>query len=1399
MEENDEEPKIDQTSDKTLSDLRDLSIQCRALLHQLPANAGPEAGELMASFNIWTANMGVFREGRQSLTSRLKSAPEISELVQQLLTALKRDLEKIAFRLDSKESSSASESDDSSDRSSISSYKQPQVSENLEAFPPRTTIWTSIQNTITSLRQLALAVRRAGAQHRQERIQRFKNIERNKEVYQLIERCARQKVDHMFPNASEVLRKRMAESIATRRTRFSYLEQHQKKTSTLNEPAPELQQDETNERKEGTALPKIELAQQRIANLESRMRPQPSIVLSATAVTKLDLRGLNPTKNKLKRTESVSSVKISTGKFPSMPKLDSGHTSFTCPYCFLVCPAKEASGESQWMSHLIHDFEPFFCVFDECTSPFTCTDMYTGWLAHMRETHTQPEWHCWHCKTSSSSGPFSTPSELESHLESHHREEITESLRPTLVKHSMIHDQHPLQECPFCGGFPEEIEKTYPDRDGKQSHEALEKHVRDHLVSVALILAPVEMGESGDELDDTKSNAQRDDDSERDLDGVGDTYELQCQNTSCDCKEESGFDCPENDAWEVADVQAVSNITQLWQYILSEKTSGEGADPTLEAFAANSQLDISPLIIDVPYARGNPDDDIVELQEDKAIEYLVNLYFTDPRKDKKHVEKIRGGLLPDVHHWIYLNPEFRQWRDKSQSRLLSIPGGPGTGKTMLLCSIINDLEKEPDNLVAYYFCTATDSEFNYAAAVLRGLIYMLVIRKPSLLSHVRENVNLFERPLIGPTEGWVMTSVILSDIFRDPDLSNTILIIDNFDKCTEHREELLYFIKTSPFNIKWVMSSQDPADYVEQSVTAHLELNQESNSAAIRTYIQHKVNMLAEQKQYDESTKNDVQDYLVSNASGNFIWVLVACQKLGSANNDDVARVIGMKHTSLRGAYDRVMSLIQHQEERDREMCRQVLATVAIAYGPIHLEELGYLSGLPPHIQRSYDDMTRIISLCGSFLTIEDNRVRISHQSVKEYLLSSAHLFPSDGEGQQHREVFLGSLAVLSEMLRRDMYSLGNPGILMNEVSPPIPNPLNAIEYSCIYWIDHFLAADPDNELSSQYGEAIYTFMKTKFLYWLESLSILRKMEEVDIPGMLLELIHNARNLEKIKGLGKLLTDAHQFLRLHGSNIAIAPLQVYVSSLVFSSRNDSVREHFIKEVPDWIVLRRFMDLASSTVLLAFSTDGQRLALVSMTQDITIRGLYSDQRVIVSYYRESVTSMTFSSDDRQLAISSTLGIEVFDTTTGALLRGFAHTRSATVVLLAFSTDGQRLASGATDNTIDVWDLITDTCLQTITVGNRPTYLSFDSTNNSRLSTDTVSINLDLSPENISQAIEIISPELLHSNDETSIEDRWIMRNGQRMVLLPTNYSSSAIRERTVAIGVESGGVYIIEFS
>ncbi|KAJ4123170.1 hypothetical protein NW768_009698 [Fusarium equiseti] len=560
--------------------------------------------------------MGVFRDGQQSITLRLKSAPQISGLVQQLLAALERDLEKTStIKVEEESSYSTTDSESSSDRSSALSYRLASLSDDDDytkcgiSIQPRSTVWTSIQGTITSLQQLAMTVRLAGAKHRQERIQRFKNLERNKQVYEVVERCAREMVDFRFPKSSKTLRERTAESIATRQMRFLYLEQHQKKTSTLTEPNPESQ---TQTIREQTG----QLGQQQDTRSlprqtgEQRLPVHPSVMLSDTERTKLDPKQFQADQRSLKRPESVSSVKLSTGNLPSKPKLSPDGTSFSCPYCFLVCPAREVSSKAQWMSHLIHDFEPFLCVFDDCSSPFNCADTYAGWLVHMQKVHTEPRWHCWHC---GDAAPFFSAAELKIHLERYHYNEVTDSLRPTLVKHSLVYGQHALQDCPFCGGFPDDIENDHPNIDGKEAQEALEKHVRDHLVSLALFLVPVEAEQDGLDCDDTQSEAQRGNDSEHDLDGVSETGELKCQNYDCDCnaiEKDSGWDMSK-DMWYLEE-ENVKVITQLWNDIMADKATQQERDDVLLDFAATFTQLKSPLR---PLTQTEPEATQLDLQE----------------------------------------------------------------------------------------------------------------------------------------------------------------------------------------------------------------------------------------------------------------------------------------------------------------------------------------------------------------------------------------------------------------------------------------------------------------------------------------------------------------------------------------------------------------------------------------------------------------------------------------------------------------------------------------------------------------------------------------------------------------------------------------------------------------
>ncbi|GAB1319954.1 Vegetative incompatibility protein HET-E-1 [Madurella fahalii] len=160
------------------------------------------------------------------------------------------------------------------------------------------------------------------------------------------------------------------------------------------------------------------------------------------------------------------------------------------------------------------------------------------------------------------------------------------------------------------------------------------------------------------------------------------------------------------------------------------------------------------------------------------------------------IEQTKGGLLQDAYRWILDNPEYRQWRDGEQSRVLWIKGDPGKGKTMLLCGIINELQKSigDTDLVSFFFCQAADQRINNAAAVLRGLIYLLATQQRSLISYIQERHRDAGKQLFEGVNAWTALSQILTSMLEDPNLQNTFLVIDALDECVTDMPQLLDFI-----------------------------------------------------------------------------------------------------------------------------------------------------------------------------------------------------------------------------------------------------------------------------------------------------------------------------------------------------------------------------------------------------------------------------------------------------------------------------------------------------------------------------------------------------------------------------------------------------------------------------
>lgn len=385
-------------------------------------------------------------------------------------------------------------------------------------------------------------------------------------------------------------------------------------------------------------------------------------------------------------------------------------------------------------------------------------------------------------------------------------------------------------------------------------------------------------------------------------------------------------------------------------------------------------------------------------------------------------------------------------------------------------------------------------------------MYLLVDQQPSLISHIRKKYDHAGTSLFEGANAWVALSEIVTNILQDPSLNSTYLIIDALDECVADLPKLLDFIaqKSAIFSrVKWIVSSRNFPDIEEQleraghKVELSLELNAESVSTAVSIFIEQKVSQLAQEKRYDKKTRDAVLEHLASNANDTFLWVALVCQNLEATSKRNVLKKLESLPPGLESLYQRMLQQISRSD--DAELCKQMLASIALVYRPITLEELAALVEQLEDIADDPESIREIISLCGSFLTLREGTIYFLHQSARDYLFTKAfnEIFPS-GRELVHYAIFSRSLQIMSRTLRRDMYSLRALGYPIERVKQPDLDPLAASRYSYIYWIYHLCDWDTGSSANHgvdlQHGGAVDTFIKKNYLYWLEALSLCRSM-----------------------------------------------------------------------------------------------------------------------------------------------------------------------------------------------------------------------------------------------------------------------------------------------------------------
>jgi hypothetical protein len=183
----------------------------------------------------------------------------------------------------------------------------------------------------------------------------------------------------------------------------------------------------------------------------------------------------------------------------------------------------------------MQDFEPYFCTFEKCKSPFDVSNSFEGLLDHM-QSHVPLRHHIYkpdgeHIELAEA--------EFETHVKSHG--EVSLRAMNLMKANSRRKLAFLFDSCPFCGGYPDVVEKRFPDPDTIDAQVELRKHIKQHMQEIALFLPPYR-SDILERDDDSKQSDATHRRSSPDEIPPDDDFVSVCSRKTCDCKRRSTVD-----------------------------------------------------------------------------------------------------------------------------------------------------------------------------------------------------------------------------------------------------------------------------------------------------------------------------------------------------------------------------------------------------------------------------------------------------------------------------------------------------------------------------------------------------------------------------------------------------------------------------------------------------------------------------------------------------------------------------------------------------------------------------------------------------------------------------------------------------------------------------------------
>ncbi|KAK4451057.1 hypothetical protein QBC34DRAFT_402074 [Podospora aff. communis PSN243] len=420
----------------------------------------------------------------------------------------------------------------------------------------------------------------------------------------------------------------------------------------------------------------------------------------------------------------------------------------------------------------------------------------------------------------------------------------------------------------------------------------------------------------------------------------------------------------------------------------------------LEALSGQKEIrDGIASVMETIQKRNDAEMELRKGERKNVIEFFAGA--TNPRSSLGASLSLRH---PMTGLWLLGDPQYMEWRTTPNSKLW-LTGMPGSGKTVLCGTVIEDLSKIQDEndtiAVVYFFCDYRDAKSQDVVTILGSLAAQMALHHPQAFDLLKQAYNDHMENHgagVAPPLGYKSLSKVIQGMAKC--FTTAFIVVDALDECGRHSAQVAEILRTiaeTCEEINMALFSRAEEDIDDLLSPSFARLNIAAHTADVELYVgaeMAKRRTLKDLHVANPSLNQEIRERLVNGANGMFRWVACQLDYLSSLpTHAHRRRALNKLPPTLSGTYDRILQQVSldHQDKDVRAIVQKTLWWIGVATPRLTIPQLceavSVVDGerLEPE---GVVDETEILRRCSSLIrrTQDKRHFEFAHFTVQEYL-----------------------------------------------------------------------------------------------------------------------------------------------------------------------------------------------------------------------------------------------------------------------------------------------------------------------------------------------------------------------------------------------------------------------------